>query len=205
MAPNTSTPDRNQFPQYEGNWRQRTKYTFFPIYANTPNLQVPWREYFVACQFNGKACSELHICPSNKGNLLVGTGDGFSGKNVSTNSGIYLGGSHWTLDPGRIYGYQNDSLDTTKEYLKATFQRPKPIKWPRSPVVTIDSAKYQCFQIRMDVTNVKRAGSKAGLHLILKRPYNRTKTHPALLHADADASLYQVSLIRPLKPNCKNQ
>ncbi|KAM3172423.1 hypothetical protein ACTXT7_014570 [Hymenolepis weldensis] len=197
MAPNTSTPDRNQFPQYEGDWRQRTKYTFFPIYANTPNLQVPWEEYFVACQFNGKACSELHISPSSKGNLLVGTGDGYSGKNVSTNSGIYLGVSHWTLDPGRIYGYQNDSLDTTKEYLKATIQRPKPIKWPRSPVVTIDSAKYQCFQIRMDVTNVKRAGSKAGLHLIFRRPYNRTKTHPALLYADADASLYQVSFIRP--------
>nr|CDS25317.1 sodium channel nonvoltage gated 1 alpha [Hymenolepis microstoma] len=191
LAPNTTSPDHSRFPQFEGDWRQRTKYSFFPIYATTPGLQVKWGEYFVACQFNGKACSELHKNSSDEGQLLVGTGDGYTGKNVSSNSGIYLGYAHWTLDPGRIYGYVNTSLDITREYLMASLKRPRPIKWPRSPVVITDSAKYQCFQIRMDMINVKRAGSGGGLHLVFRRPYSRMKTLPALLHVDADASLYQ--------------
>lgn len=190
-ALNTSTPDSDRWPQYEGKWRQRTKYTFFSVYANTTSLQVPWEEYFIACQFNGKACPELHQESSNT-TILVGTGDNYSGVNASSSSGIYLGTSHWTLDPGRIYGYVNDSQDITQEHVKTTRTMPERIKWPKSPVVTIDSAKYQCFQIRMGVTSVKRAGSRAGLHLIFRRPYNRAETHPALLYADADASPYQV-------------
>ncbi|VDN98058.1 unnamed protein product [Rodentolepis nana] len=190
MAPNTSTPDHDVFPQLEGDWRQRTKYSFFPIYATTPDLHVKWGEYFVACQFNGRACPELHKNSSDEGEILVGTGDGYSGKNDSSNSGIFLGFADWILDPGRTYGYLNTSLDIRNEYLKTTFQMPKSIKWPRSPVVITHPAKYQCFQIRMDMKRVKRAGSRAGLHLIFRRPYNRT-TLPALLHVDADASLYQ--------------
>lgn len=48
------------------------------------------------------------------------------------------------------------------------------------------------WQIRMKMTSVKRSGSRAGLHLILKRPYKQGQTHPALLYVDADASIYQV-------------
>lgn len=44
----------------------------------------------------------------------------------------------------------------------------------------------------MSETNVKRSGSRSGLHIILKRPYARNLTHPALLYADADAVVYQV-------------
>ncbi len=47
----------------------------------------------------------------------------------------------------------------------------------------------------MNKTDVKRSGIRSGLHIVIKRPYSRADTHPALLYADADASVYQVSKI----------
>ncbi|VDM30337.1 unnamed protein product [Hydatigera taeniaeformis] len=188
-SPNTSTLNPQKWPQYEGQWRQRTKYSFFRTYMQTSTLHVPWNHYFVACQYNGLSCPEL---PVNGISVeLMGAGGGESGEMNADSAGVYVGNSHWTLDPGRIYGYE-DAEGNITESLKTVKRISTQTVWPReSPVRIITTAKYQCFQIRMGMTSVKRSGSRAGLHLILKRPYQQGHTHPALLYADADASIYQ--------------
>ncbi|KAL5106189.1 hypothetical protein TcWFU_004650 [Taenia crassiceps] len=188
-SPNTSTLDPQKWPQYEGQWRQRTKYAFFRTYMKTSGLHVPWERYFVACQYNGLSCPEL---PLNGLSIdLKGMGRGENGETAIDRDGVFVGNSHWTLDPGRIYGYEDEKENAT-ESLKTANSIPGQTVWPKeSPVRIVTTAKYQCFQIRMKMTSVKRSGSRAGLHLILKRPYRQGRTHPALLYADADASIYQ--------------
>ncbi|EUB60565.1 hypothetical protein EGR_04584 [Echinococcus granulosus] len=188
-SPNTSTLDPQKWPQYEGQWRQRSKYSFFRTYIKTSSLHVPWERYFVACQYNGLSCPEL---PVNGVSVeLVGMGGGDNREADAGKNGVYVGNSHWTLDPGRIYGYK-DVRGNITERLKAATSIANQTIWPKeSPVRIVTTAKYQCFQIRMKMTSVKRSGSRAGLHLILKRPYQQEQTHPALLYADADASIYQ--------------
>ena len=137
LSPNTSTPDPEKWPRYESEWRQRTKYTFFPTYVKTDSLHVPWDKYFIACQYNGRACSELHE-NSTEVNLT---------SNEVDSNGIFMGDSHWTIDPGRLYGYAENSGDKTDK-LETVRKLTNPTVWPKtSPVKIFTSAKYQCFQV----------------------------------------------------------
>lgn len=145
-SPTTSTLDPQKWPQYEGQWRQRTKYAFFRTYMKTPSLHVPWERYFVACQYNGHSCSEL---PLNGVSIeLKGVGGGGNGEADADKDGVYVGNSHWTLDPGRIYGYE-DAKENATESLKTARSIPSQTVWPdESPVRIVTTAKYQCFQVR---------------------------------------------------------
>ncbi|KAL5961325.1 hypothetical protein TSMEX_010912 [Taenia solium] len=143
-SPNTSTLDPQKWPQYEGQWRQRTKYAFFRTYMKTSSLHVPWERYFVACQYNGLSCREL---PLNSVSIeLKGVGGGGNGEADADGDGVYVGNSHWTLDPGRIYGYE-DAKENATESLKIAKSISSQTVWPKeSPVRIVTTAKYQCFQ-----------------------------------------------------------
>ncbi|VDD79662.1 unnamed protein product [Mesocestoides corti] len=181
QSPKTSTLDPKKWPQFEGQWRHRTKFSFFENFIKE-DLAVPWQRYFVACQFNGQGCPGLRV--DSVSAPLVG---------VSSDSGApFLGTSHWTLDPGRLYGYLAPQDPDQLKKLKTGTRNKNRTRWPQHPLVAlVTAAKYQCFQIRMQTTSVKRSGSRSGLHLILKRPYPRNLTHPALLFADDQAGVYQ--------------
>ena len=95
----------------------------------------------MACQYNGRACPELHV-NSTDVDLVSSEVD---------SKGIFMGNSHWTIDPGRLYGYAEETKNSTDK-IKTIRKLTNQTVWPKiSPVKIINAAKYQCFQVRKGV------------------------------------------------------
>lgn len=167
---------------FEAEWRQRVKRSFLGRYmTSTGNLSVAWNQHFVACQYNGEECGLL----------------GVETLQAPTESKVvYHSNTNWLLDPGAYYGYR-DEVDSLLQlsipdnsYDEAYWVGSN--EWPSvTPLVFGHPSKYRCFQFRVKSGDVKHPGSISGLHLILKRPYSRNETHPALFYAEGIANIYQ--------------
>ncbi len=62
----------------------------------------------------------------------------------------FLGDSHWTLDPGRVYGFVQPMNES--EPISAGSPPPNSTLWPiDSPVAYATPSKYRCFQVMITV------------------------------------------------------
>lgn len=161
LAPKESS---SSWPQFEGEWRRRTKYAFFADYVKK-NLTVPWERYFVACQFNGRECPALRVSDASTATPLAG---------VPPKDNLpFLGTNHWTIDPGRLHGYEMEDAGEGTAAPKNKTERmksgKKPVNvtaWPtNSPVMFLNPAKYQCFQVSLQcIKFALRRRSSALIH-----------------------------------------
>ncbi|CAL8081570.1 unnamed protein product [Calicophoron daubneyi] len=185
-----STPDPARWPPADGYWRQKAKRTFRSHFlANRSRLMWAWKDLIVGCEYEGVKCN-IDPTPVQMPIAVMPP---------QTETSAKVRGTIDVNWPGRgfikpVSAFQGPELPPgwPGEEPSASAMNTEPTKWPRDKVIIVDHpSKYYCYQLRMETRTVKEPGSTKGLHLLLRRPYDRKRTQPALLSVESRAALLQ--------------
>ncbi|VDQ01466.1 unnamed protein product [Trichobilharzia regenti] len=183
--------DNSKWPPTNGDWRIRAKRTFRPHFLyNRTRLMWKWSDYFVSCEYGGTPCNidEVSVdiplgVMSHANTLLLGT-EGVAKLNVVPRGLVKAVSSN--VEENDLPSMWFNGKPIIQE------ENTAPKNWSTGRVILIDHpSKYICFQITMNNTMVREPGSIKGLHLVLRRPYNRKTTQPALLTVESKPSILQ--------------
>ncbi|TGZ64567.1 hypothetical protein CRM22_006310 [Opisthorchis felineus] len=167
----------------EGYWRQRVKRSFRGFfYTNRSRLSWTWNDILVSCEYDGRTCEiDEHAVEAPTAVMPIHEE------------------RHWESNyeyPGLVSRISNVGPSLPSGWPR---EMPDPLKmvgktepWPKGKVVILDHpSKYYCFQLRLKRSTIKEPGSARGLHLVLRRPYDASKTQPALLSVETRPPVLQ--------------